>query len=208
MDIHIPKNLKKTKDITITKQELIDFESKVAEYYNDSKIKSAIHLSKGNENELIEIFQYVHPDDWVLSAWRNHYHALLHGMSPDTLFQDILDGRSMSTSGYKFYASSIVGGIVPIAVGIALALKFKKSERMVWCFIGDMTFRTGIFYEAYTYAKNFKLPVKFVVEDNGVSVDTPTSLAWGGKIRIPRDIIYYKYKLQCHHHGTGKYITF
>jgi len=227
--LHIPRNLKKIRDIIITKQELIDFEAKVADYYNDGKIKAAIHLSKGNEDELIEIFQYVHPDDWVFSAWRNHYHALLHGMSPDTLFQDILNGRSMSTSYKNFYASSIVGGIIPIAVGTAFALKLKvvaalretgmvdgeidfkelrPNWRKVWCFIGDMSYRTGIFYEAYKYTKNFNLPLQFVIEDNGMSVHTPTEVAWGSKLEVLDDIIYYTYKLEYPHHGTGKFLNF
>jgi len=208
MNIHIPRNLEKVRDVAITKQELIDFETKVADYYNDGKIKAAIHLSKGNEDELIEIFQYVHPDDWVFSAWRNHYHALLHGMSPDTLFQDILNGRSMSTSYKNFYASSIVGGIIPIAVGTALALKFKQSERKVWCFIGDMTYETGIFHESYKYSKNFNLPIQFVVEDNGMSVHTPTNIAWGISSPFYSDIITYSYKLEYPHHGTGKFLNF
>ena len=206
--MQIPKHLEKVRDITITKEELIEFESVIAEQYNNGSIRAAIHLAKNNEDSLIEIFQYVHPDDWVFSAWRNHYHALLHGMLKEDLARDILDGRSMSTSFKNFYASSIVGGIIPIAVGTALALNLKRSERRVWCFIGDMTYRTGIFYEAYTYTKNFNLPLQFVVEDNGMSVHTPTWNAWGGKTKVLKDVIYYKYELGWPHHGTGRWANF
>ena len=206
--MNIPEHLKKVRDITITKEELIDFEYVIAEHYNRGNIKAAIHLAKGNEDELIEIFQYIHPNDWVFVPWRNHYHALLHGFSKQDLYRDILDGRSMSTSFRNFYASSIVGGIIPIAVGTALALKLKRAGRGVWCFVGDMSVETGIFHEAYKYAKNFELPIQWVVEDNEMSVHTPTEIAWGKKQDIPDDIIHYKYKMQYPHHGTGKFLNF
>ena len=204
----IPEHLKKVRDITITKEELIEFETVIAEQYNNGNIKAAIHLAKGNEDELIEIFQYIHPNDWVFVPWRNHYHAILHGFSKQELIRDILDGRSMSTSFKNFYASSIVGGIIPIAVGATLALKIKNSNRRVWCFVGDMTFETGIFHEAYKYAKNFELSIQWVVENNEMSVHTPTWNAWGEKQRIPNDIIHYTYDMEYPHHGTGKYVNF
>ena len=53
----------------------------------------------------------------------------------------------------------IVGGIIPLALGVALALKIKGSNRRVWCFVGDMTSETGVFHECYKYALNFKLPI-------------------------------------------------
>ena len=55
---------------------------------------------------------------------------------------------------YNFYSSSIVGGIIPIALGLAKSLKLKKSKSKVWVFIGDMTFETGLFYECFKYAKS------------------------------------------------------
>ena len=53
-----------------------------------------------------------------------------------------------------------------------------KQKNIVWVFIGDMTFETGTFHECYKYSQNFKLPIKFVVEDNGLSTNTPTKIAW------------------------------
>ena len=128
--IRIPSHLEKQKKVTTTKEELIYFETVVKQRYENCVILAPVHLSKDNEDELIEIFQYVHPDDWVFSAWRNHYHALLHGMNKQELMKDILSGRSMATSSNvnKFYSSAIVGGIIPIALGAAMALKNKKSE--------------------------------------------------------------------------------
>ena len=208
--IRIPSHLEKQKKVTTTKEELIYFETVVKQRYENGDILAPVHLSKDNEDELIEIFQYVHPDDWVFSAWRNHYHALLHGMNKQELMIDILSGRSMATSSNvnKFYSSAIVGGIIPIALGAAMALKNKKSENKVWCFIGDMTFETGVFHESYKYAKNFDLPIQFVVEDNNLSVHTPTDAAWGVKQEVPDDVVYYTYENGYPHHGTGAWVNF
>lgn len=194
----------------ITKEDLINFEKKVKEVYEAGKIRAPVHLSGNNEDILIEIFKSVDKNDWVFSSWRNHYHALLHGIEEDELFRKILDGRSMSINSKdrNFYSSSIVGGIIPIALGSAMALKKKKSKNKVWCFIGDMTFETGVFHECYKYAKNFDLPLKFVVEDNNLSTNTPTDLTWNKKSEIPSDIIYYKYERLYPHHGTGSWVLF
>ena len=168
--MNIPSHLKKVRDISVTEQELIDFESKVRDSYEAGKISGPIHLAKNNEKELIEIFQYISEDDWVFVPWRNHYHAILHG--------------------------------------VALALKTKGSDRRVWCFVGDMTSETGVFYEAHKYAKNFDLPLQWVVEDNNMSVHTPTDMAWGEKQQVPEGVIYYEYDMSYPHHGTGKWVNF
>ena len=194
----------------ITKEDLINFEKKVKEVYEAGKIRGPVHLSGNNEDILIEIFKSVDKNDWVFSSWRNHYHALLHGIEEDELFRKILDGRSMSINSKdrNFYSSSIVGGIIPIALGSAMALKKKKSKNKVWCFIGDMTFETGVFHESYKYAKNFELPIQFVVEDNNLSVHTPTDAAWGVRQEVPDDVVYYRYENGYPHHGTGAWVNF
>ena len=83
--MHIPKNLKKIRKVNITPQQLFNFEEEIKKIYEKGKIKAPIHLSRGNEKSLIEIFSYISLDDWVFSSWRNHYHALLHGISPNKL---------------------------------------------------------------------------------------------------------------------------
>ena len=208
--MNIPEHLNKVREVTLTPQDLIDFETKVKETYEAGKIKGPIHLAKNNEEQLIEIFQYIGEDDWVFVPWRNHYHALLHGVDPDKLFNSILEGRSMGTNNTKpnFYASSIVGGIIPLALGVALGIKQKGGNNRVWCFVGDMTMETGVFHEAYKYSKNFDLPIQWVVEDNDMSVHTPTDMAWGKKQEVPDGVIYYKYEMEYPHHGTGKWVNF
>ena len=191
-------------------EELIHFENKIVESWDAGKIRGPVHLSGGNEKPLIEIFKRISENDWVFSTWRSHYHALLKGVSPDWLEKEILEGRSITivNKDEKFYSSAIVGGILPIAVGVAMSNKMKGIDETIWCFVGDMTFETGTFMENYKYAKNFDLPINFVVEDNGVSTNTPTINTWNKKTEIPNDVIWYEYEKQWPHYGTGKWVIF
>jgi len=208
------KNLEQypiVRDIDLTKQNLIDFENLIAEHWESGKIQGPVHLSNGNEEQLIEIFKRVKSTDWVFSTWRSHYHALLKGISPKWLEDEILAGRSITivNKSDKFYASAIVGAIIPIAVGVAIANKRDDKDDRVWCFIGDMAFETGGFYEMHKYVSNLNLPITFVVEDNGVSTYTPTIDTWGGKKReVPGDVIWYNYSNKWPHYGTGKWVVF
>lgn len=192
------------------KSGLVQFERKMADHWEAGRVRGPIHLSGGNEDELIEIFKYVKKTDWVFSTWRSHYHALLKGIPSEWLEQEILEGRSITivNKEEKFYSSAIVGGIIPIAVGVAMSNKRKGINDIVWCFVGDMTFETGTFMENYKYAKNFDLPIKFVVEDNGISTNTPTIDTWNKKSEIPEDVIWYQYKKEWPHYGTGKWVIF
>ena len=194
----------------LSPQDLINFEDLIVNHWEGGKIKGPVHLSNGNEEQLLEISKRIDPTDWVFSTWRSHYHALLKGVSPDWLESEILDGRSISIINRekKFYSSAIVGGIIPIATGVAMSNKRDNKNDIVWCFIGDMTFETGTFMENYKYIKNFELPVRFVVEDNGVSTNTPTIETWGKKLEVPNDVVYYEYEKHWPHYGTGKWVVF
>jgi len=194
----------------INKKDLIDFELDIKKIYEAGKIRAPIHLSGNNEESLIKIFKKIKKNDWVFSTWRNHYHALLKGIPMNWLKNEIIAGRSMGINNikYKFYSSAIVAGTIPIALGVAKALKLNKKNQKVWVFIGDMTFETGMFHECYKYAKNHKLPLKFIVEDNNLSTNTPTNKVWVKKSKTPKDVIYYKYKRKYPHHGTGGWVLF
>lgn len=207
---NVLENIGKKRTINFNSKKLIDFENVVAKKYEAGDISAPIHLSSGNELQLLHIFQYIHNNDWVFSAWRNHYHALLHGINEGELMEKIISGKSMGiiSKSPKFYSSSIVGGSIPSAVGAALSEKIKNSTQRVWCFIGDMTYETGIFWEAYKYSQNFNLPLIFVIEDNGKSVTSDTSKAWGGKMELLPNTIFYEYKSSYPHHGTGNWVNF
>lgn len=197
-------------DIGWTVEKLLAFEKHIADIWEAGKIKGPVHLSNGNEAELIEIFKRIKETDWVFSTWRSHYHWVLKGISADYAEELIKEGKSitMCDMDEKFYASAIVGGTLSIALGVAMGIKEKGSDEKVWCFIGDMSFESGIFYEVHKYARNFDLPLYFVVEDNGVSTYTPTESTWNIKRDIPSDVIHYTYKSNYPHYGTGKWVIF
>lgn len=197
----------------MTKDELSAFEKDVADEYCEGRIKAPIHLSDGNEDQLIGIFKNVKEDDWVYSTWRSHYHALLHGIPKEKVREKIMRGESITLMfpEYRFLASAIVGGIIPIAMGTALGIKRQGLSNHVWCFVGDMTARTGAFYESITYARNFDLPITMVVEDNDESVGTPTKVVWGeteDSFQPGPKVLYYKYKKCWPHVGAGRWVTF
>ena len=174
------------------KHGLIGFEKKIADHWEAGRIKGPVHLSGGNEEELLEIGKRIKSTDWVFSTWRSHYHALIKGVPSEWLEQEILEGRSITivSQEYKFYSSAIVGAIIPIATGVAMANKRDGNDDKVWCFIGDMAFETGGFMEMHKYALRYDLPIKFVVEDNGVSTNTPTAETWNGiKSGVPDNVI-------------------
>ena len=197
-----------------TKQELIDFETEIADVFNSGEIKAPIHLYNGNENDLISIFEMIKDDDWVFCSWRSHYQCLMKGVPPSLLKKDIKEGKSITLCypEYKIYSSAIVTGIIPIATGLALDLKRKKSDSRVWCFVGDMTSETGTFFENWKYSVNFDLPITFIIEDNNKSVCTDTRKTWNCEKLFfegeKNKIIYYKYESIYPHAGAGKRIQF
>ena len=107
----------------MTKEELIAFEEKIADHFNNARIRAPIHLHYGNEKEMIKIFEDIRSRDWVFCSWRSHYQCLLKGVPPEQLEKDILEGKSISLCypEYNIYSSAIVGGNIPIAVEIGRA---------------------------------------------------------------------------------------
>ena len=172
----------------MTPADLIAFEADIAQEFEAGHIHAPVHLSGGNEQQLIDIFRDVRPTDWVLSTWRSHYHALLKGIPPAEVKRQIMAGRSMFISSveHRFMSSAIMGGMLPIAGGLAYA-----GER-VWCFVGDMCATTGAFADAMNMSR---LKVAFVIEDNGLSTNTPTASVWGRKFTPPPspNFRYYQY---------------
>jgi pyruvate dehydrogenase E1 component alpha subunit len=205
----------------ITREELIDFETEIGERFNNREIRAPIHLYHGNEDQIMQVFNAIDiKNDWVCCTWRNHYQALLKGVPKDLLRSEIIAGRSMvlNLPEYKFVCSSIVGGIPSIATGLALAAKLRNTGEHVWCWTGDMSAETGAWHEAYKYSVNHQLPITFVVEDNGVSVETPTAKIWGRTVPYyakdadwyqDTNLIYYRYQnTRYPHAGAGVRVQF
>ena len=200
----------------MNKKQLIAFENDIAETFNKGKIRAPIHLYSGNENFLIKFFKKnIKKNDWVFCSWRSHYQCLLKGVPTTTLKKEIIEGKSISLCfmKHKIYSSAIVGGILPISLGMALSFKRKKSKNKVFCFIGDMTSETGIAHETIKYSINKKLPIHFIVEDNSKSVCTDTRNTWSLKKLTYENftskyVTFYKYKLKYPHAGAGKRVQF
>ena len=199
----------------MNEKKLIEFEDDIANLFNQGKIRSPIHLYSGNEKFLINLFKKVKKNDWVFCSWRSHYQCLLKGVPPKKIKNEIINGKSISLCfiEHKIYSSAIVGGVLPIALGLAVSLKRKKSKNKVYCFVGDMTSETGIAHECIKYSIKKNLPIHFIIEDNGKSVCTDTRKTWSTKRLTYQNIkskfvTYYKYKLKYPHAGAGKRVQF
>lgn len=198
-----------------TIETLKEFEESIADEFNKGLIRAPVHLSSGNENILIEIFSRVHKDDFVFCSWRSHYHCLLKGVPKELVKSEIISGRSIALCfpEYNFYSTAIVGGQLPIATGVALAIKREGSNSHVWCFLGDMTSETGIAQTSIRYAKKHHLPITFVIEDNNLSVLTHTREVWNSEtLRYEESthpkVIGYRYKNKYPHAGAGVRVQF
>lgn len=216
----------------LTSKDLIEFEEEVCQRFENKEILAPFHADNGNECQLIEIFKNIKETDWVCCSWRSHYKCLLKGVGRDELMSAILRGKSISLNfpEYKIVSSAIVGGICPIALGLALAEKKKNSSNKVYVFLGDMTARTGIFRECYDYAVGQELPIVFIIEDNNKSVCTNTDKTWGSNTfmqfpnlirsggyfnengnyyeNLKEKLIYYFYESKYPHSGGLKRIQF
>ena len=200
----------------MNKKDLILFEEEIATLFNSGKIRAPVHLYKGNEEKIINVFENIRKNDWVFCSWRSHYQCLLKGVPAKEVKKEILAGRSISLCfpKYKIFSSALVGGVLPIAVGIAMSIKYKKEkDYKVYCFMGEMTAETGIAHESIKYSRNFKLPIHFIVEDNEKSVCTDTREVWNQKKlsfekKNDEYITYYKYKNTYPHAGAGVRVQF
>jgi TPP-dependent pyruvate/acetoin dehydrogenase alpha subunit len=198
----------------VNSEDLIKFEEDIAAEFNAGKIRAPIHLSHGNESQLIEIFKDIVASDWVVGSWRMHYQCLLKGVPPEVLKAEIMSGHSISLCfpKYRIVSSGIVGGILPIALGIAKGIFLNGGPEWVHCFMGDMTAECGITYEVIKYALNFDLPITFYLEDNGLGVCTPTLEAWGAKrlaLECKPNVHLYRYEQNKYPHaGAGVRVQF
>jgi TPP-dependent pyruvate/acetoin dehydrogenase alpha subunit len=196
-----------------TKAQLIAFSKRIFDVFETGEVPFKIHMSGGNEDELIPLFHQVQPGDWVFSTHRSHYHFLLSGGHPDELERMIREGRSMFVFGRQgqyglqanFLTSSILAGMCCIAAGVALQLKNEESENRCWCFIGDGAEDQGHFAEAVMYVHGNNLPCTFIIENNNRSVDTSETERFPQTRGIiwPPCVYEYAYVPAWQHGGTG-----
>ena len=191
--------------------DLRSFEKRVAGLWNSGELPYYVHLSEGNERQLIKIFNEIDEKDYVCSTHRSHYHYLLKGGSSDTLMEKIKNGESMHIidCGLNFYSTAIVAGGPAIATGLAAGLKRMGSDSRVWCFVGDGAEDEGNFYESVKYVDGMRLPCTFIIEDNDRSVESSKKDRFGEfNIKWPNCVRRYNYKTNYPHAGTGEWVDF
>ena len=143
-----------------------------------------VHLCLGQESVAADLHEHLRPEDFLFSTHRNHGHYLAKGGSEQKLWDEIMGLRSGLNGGFagsqgisdksiNFHASAIVGGLVGVAAGCAYALKMDGSKAISVCVVGDGGTEAGVFWEAANWAVLHKLPIAFIVENNGMSVDSP-----------------------------------
>ena len=160
------------------------FEEKCAELYNAEKIRGFLHLYIGEEANAVGVMQALDPDDAIVATYREHGHAIARGLDPGEVMAEMYGKASGSSRGrggsmhicdasHRFYGGfAIVGGGLPLAVGLALADKMQRRQRVTCCFFGEGAAAEGEFHESLNLAALWNLPVLFVCENNGYAMGT------------------------------------
>lgn len=160
------------------------FEQKCAEVYQQQKIRGFLHLYDGEEAIAVGAIPQLRDEDAIVATYREHAHALIRGIAPESVMAEMYGkatgcarghGGSMHLFGIerRFYGGyAIVGGGMPIAVGLALAEKLQGSNRIVACFFGDGATAEGETHESLNLASLWKLPVLFLCENNQYAMGT------------------------------------
>ena len=154
------------------------FEEAAARLYMQGKVGGFLHLYIGQEAVAVGSITALENDDYVITHYRDHGHALARGMDPKVVMAELRGKATGSSRGkggsmHLFDAArnfmggfAIVGGQIPIAAGLALAAKYRDEERVVLCFLGDGAVNQGEFHESMNLASLWKLPVLFLLENN------------------------------------------
>jgi len=160
------------------------FEERCVELYSATKIRGFMHLYIGEEAVAVGAMQALEPDDAIVATYREHGHALVRGVSAGSIMAEMygkLEGCARGRGGSmhlfdaatRFYGgNAIVGGGLPLAVGLALADKLQGHRRVTACFFGDGAVAEGEFHECMNLAALWNLPVLFLCENNRYAMGT------------------------------------
>jgi len=160
------------------------FEEKTGQLYGQQKIKGFCHLYIGQEACIAGAVSALEKGDKYITAYRDHAHPIALGSDPRKIMAELY-GKETGISKGKggsmhmfdkennfFGGHGIVGAQVPMGAGIAFAEKYSKTGKLCMCYMGDGAVRQGAFHEALNYAMLWKLPVIFVIENNGYAMGT------------------------------------
>jgi pyruvate dehydrogenase E1 component alpha subunit len=160
------------------------FEEKAAEAYALGKIGGFCHLYIGQEAVAVGAIHALRPDDYVMTAYREHAHALQVGIEPGAVMAELYGKQTGCSKGkggsmHMFSAEhnylgghGIVGGQVPLALGVAWAIKYRKEDRVMQVYMGEAAVNQGAFHESLNMAALWKLPCIFIVENNRFGMGT------------------------------------
>ena len=160
------------------------FEERCAKLYGEGKIRGFLHLYIGEEAVCTGAIGALEPDDAIVATYREHGHALVRGVAMGPVMAEMYGKREGCSRGRggsmhlfdastRFYGgNAIVGGGLPLAVGLALADQMQKRERVTACFFGDGAVEEGEFHESMNLAALWKLPVLFLCENNRYAMGT------------------------------------
>lgn len=160
------------------------FEERAGQLYGMQKIKGFCHLYIGQEALVAGAMSVLKPDDNMITAYRDHAHALGKGVSARAVMAELYGkatgcskgkGGSMHLfdSSVRFFGGhGIVGGQIPLGAGISFAEKYRKSGNATVCYMGDGAVRQGAFHETLNMAMTWSLPVVFVIENNNYAMGT------------------------------------
>ena len=180
--------------IIMDKAELLDmyremlviraFEEKAAEMYTKGKIGGFLHLYSGQEAVGVGFISALRPDDYVVGAYREHGQCIAKGTAPKYVMAELfgkVTGVSKGKGGSMHLfdirtnflgGHGIVGGGMPIAAGVGLAIKYRNTDQVCVCFFGDGAVNEGAFHEAMNIVALWKLPVIYVLENNLYAMGT------------------------------------
>jgi pyruvate dehydrogenase E1 component alpha subunit len=165
------------------------FEEKCAELYSAGKIRGFLHLYIGEEAAAAGVMRALGPDDAVVATYREHGHALARGVAPGAVMAEMYGKAAGCCHGHggsmhlfdaatRFYGgNAIVGGGLPLAVGLALADKLNGRSRVNACFFGEGAVAEGEFHESLNLAALWRLPVMFCCENNLYAMGTALALS-------------------------------
>jgi pyruvate dehydrogenase E1 component alpha subunit len=160
------------------------FEERCVELYSSGRIRGFLHLYIGEEAVAVGAMAALEPDDAIVATYREHGHALMRGVSARAVMAEMLgriDGCCRGRGGSmhlfdaatRFYGgNAIVGGGIPLAVGLALADRLAGRQRVTACFFGDGAVAEGEFHESMNLAALWQLPVVYLCENNRYAMGT------------------------------------
>ena len=165
------------------------FEEEAARGFTRTRIAGYFHTCTGEEASVVGVISALREDDYLVTSYRDHGHALARGLPPREVMAELYGRRTGSSHGkggsmhifdakrHFMGGSGIVGGGIPMGAGIGFALKYQDSDSICACFFGDGAVNEGTFHEALNMAGLWKLPVLFVCENNLYGMGTHVSRA-------------------------------